>query len=167
MIKDWSKLLKVFGTNDGSLPDIELCNLSGFEVIHGYNFVRNHSSRISSKEPSFWSTSKNCDVPFSYGDSPAELVVSGKAESFHLCFDDIKSPSGKLIPELGLFVFTDSLSFDYRMGPQWNKESIEGLFELIFIMSSDFKCMEICHKTNINDDDGSIFKEHWTAFQNA
>lgn len=167
MVRDWCELLEIFGTNDGSLPDIELNNLSGAEVIHGYNFVKGHSGFISSKDPSFWSTSRNCDVPFSYLDNPADLVVSGEAESFHLCFGGLKSPAGKLIPNIGLFVFADCLTFDYRMGPEWTKEAIEGLFELISAMSESFKNMEISHQANMNDDDGSIFKKYWTAYQNV
>lgn len=167
MIDNWDNLLAIFGTDDGSLPDIELDNLSGDEVIGGYEFIRNHAARISSKESSYWSTSKDCDVSVSFEDNPAILVVSGEAESFHLCFDGIKSPSGKLVPELGLYVFADCLSFDYRMGSQWNKQAIEGLFELLLCMSKNFSNMKLNHKTNINDDDGSIFKSHWAAYRNA
>lgn len=167
MIENWGALLEVFGTDDGSLPDIELDNLSGDEVINGYEFIRNHADEISSKEASYWSTTKDCDVPFNYEDNPAIQVVSGEAEAFHLCFDGIKSPSGKLVPELGLFVFPNCLSFDYRMGPQWNKIALQGLFELIACFSKDYENMQINHKTNINDDDGSIFRLHWAAYQNA
>jgi hypothetical protein len=167
MIENWDSLLELFGTDDGSLPDIELNKLLGDEVVRGYEFVRKHSGRISSKEPSYWSTSKDCDVLFTYEDNPAKLVVSGEAESFHLCFDEIISPAGKRIPELGLFVFADSLSFDYRMGPQWEIEAIQGLFEFISSMSKNFKSMEISHKTNINDDDGTILQSYWEAYKNA
>ncbi|MFK8012477.1 MAG: hypothetical protein AB8B80_10575 [Marinicellaceae bacterium] len=167
MIENWDSLVEIFGTDDGSLPDIELDNLSGDEVIRGYEFIRNHSDRISSKEPSYWSTSKDCDVSFTYGDNPAIHVVSSEAESFHLCFDGIKSPSGLRVPELGLFVFSDCLSFDYRMGPQWNKQSVQGLFELISCMCKDNDSVKISHKSNIKDDDGSIFQLHWSAYKNA
>lgn len=167
MIENWDSLLEIFGTDDGSLPDIELDNLSGDEVICGYEFIRNHADRISSKKPSYWSTSKDCDVPFTYDDNPAIHVVSGESECFHVCFDGILSPSGKHIPQLGLFVFTDCLSFDYRMGPQWDKQAVQGLIELISSMSKDYGSMKICHKNNINDDDGSIFQSHWVAYKNA
>lgn len=165
MIENWDNLLEVFGTDDGSLPDIELYNLSGDEVIHGYEFIRNHADRISSIEPSYWSTLKDCDVHFSFEDNPAIQVVSGEAESFHLCFNGVISPSGKHIPELGLYVFTDCLSLDYRMGPQWNKQAIQGLFELISCMSKDYRNMKISHKSNINDHGGSIFQSHWTEYR--
>ncbi len=164
---NWDELLSVFGTNDGSLPDIELNNLSGEEVIRGYAFVRDHSGCISSTGHYYWSIANQCEVPFSYEDNPAEYVVSGKAESFHVCFDGVKSPSGKRVPELGLFVFADSLSFDYRMGAGWNEEALQGLFEMILCLSEGSERMEVLHKTNIFDEDGAIFESYWNAVRNA
>ena len=127
MIEHWNKLWLILRENDGSLPDIELDNLSGDEVISGYEIIRNSSKNISSKEPYYWSKSKEVEVPFTFNDNPSKEVVSGEAECFHICFDGIQSPTGKPIPELGLFVFTDCLSFDYRMGPEWKIQAIEGL----------------------------------------
>ncbi len=166
MIEHWDSLWKILRENDGSLPDIELDNLSGDEMISGYEIIRNSAMRISSKEPVFWSTTKETDVSFTFKDNPATDVISGEAECFHLCFDGITSPTRKAILELGLFVFTDCLSFDYRMGPEWNVEAIEGLFELLLLLSKGFKDMKLSHKNNINDDD-SIFVNAWLAYQNA
>lgn len=163
----WDKLLRVFGTNDGSLPDIELNNLSGEEVIRGYDFVRNHSECISSTGHYYWSIANQCEVPFSYEDNPAEYVVSGQAECFHVCFDGVRSPSGKRVPELGLFVFTDSLSFDYRMGPDWTEEALQGVFEMILYLSEDCESMVVLHKSNYLDDDGAIFESYWNAYRRA
>lgn len=167
MIEDWDELIAIFVEDDGSLPDIELNQLTGEEVIEGYEFVRKQSTHISSKEPHYWSKNRDCEVPILFEDNPSRLVVSGDAEPFHLCFDGIHSPSGKAIPELGLFVYSDGLSFDYRMGPQWNIEAVEGLIEFIAEMSRGYKSMQITHKTNINDIDGAIFEAHWEAYKNA
>jgi hypothetical protein len=164
MIEHWNRLWKIFRENDGSLPDIELDNLSGDEVISGYEIIRNSAARISSKEPGFWSTTKDTEVPFIFENNPAIDVISGEAECFHLCFDGITSPTGKAIPELGLFVFTDCLSFDYRMGPDWNIEAIEGLFELLLLLSKELKEMKLSHKNNINDED-NIFANAWLAYK--
>ncbi|WP_444946300.1 hypothetical protein ACJJIP_04640 [Microbulbifer sp. VTAC004] len=167
MIEDWSELIEIFGENDGSLPDIEIANLTAEEVILGYEILRNHAGCISSENTYYWSVSKQCEVPISLEDNPSELVVSSEAEPFHLCFGNVKSPSGKELPELGLFVFSNSLALDYRMGPEWNQDAIEGLFELISAITKKSQNFEIEHKTNINDHDGSIFKSHWAAYQNA
>ncbi len=167
MFGNWDSLVTLFGKDDGSLPDIELNKLSGEEIVRGYEFVRNHTTHISSKEPYYWSKTNDCEVPIAFEDNPAILVVSGEADSFHVCFGGVHSPSGKSIPELGLFVFPHGLAFDYRMGSQWNREAIEGLFEFIAGMSKDYVAMEIEHQTNINDCNGDIFKFHWEAYKNA
>jgi hypothetical protein len=167
MIDNWDELLGIFGTDDGSLPDIELNNLVKGDVILGYEFIRDHASYISSKEPSYWSTLENCDVQFSYSDNIAALVVSGTADPIHLCFDGITSPSGKRIPELGLYIFKDGLSLDYRMGPDWNKEAIQGLLELISSLPINHDSLEIEHKSNLDDYDGSIFKSCFQAYKNS
>jgi hypothetical protein len=167
MIDNWDELLGIFGTDDGSLPDIELNNLVKGDVILGYEFIRDHASYISSKEPSYWSTLENCDVQFSYSDNIATLVVSGTADPIHLCFDGITSPSGKRIPELGLYIFTDGLSLDYRMGPEWNQGAIQGLFELISSLPINHNNLEMAHKSNLNDYDGSIFKSCFQAYKNS
>ncbi len=167
MIDNWDGLLGIFGTDDGSLPDIELNNLAESDVILGYEFIRDHASCISSKEPSYWSTSESRDVPFSYMDNVATLVVSGESDPVHLCFDGITSPSGKRIPELGLYVFKDGLSLDYRMGPEWNKEAMQGLFELISSLPINHNRLKIAHKSNLDDYDGSIFKSYFQVYKNS
>jgi hypothetical protein len=58
------------------------------------------------------------------------LVASGDAEAFHFCFTGLRSGSVEL-PELGLFVFSDSVELDYRMDPHWTKELLTGFFELL------------------------------------
>lgn len=167
MIENWDALLAVFSTDDGSVPEIELDNLSGDEVVRGYGFIRNHADYISSSSPSYWSESKDCEIPFSYEDNPAIQLISGETRVCLLCFGGIKSPSGHVIPNLGLHVFADCLNFTYRMGPQWNQQALVGLFELISCMSADFHRMQITHKDNINDNDGSIFQSYWDAYEQA
>lgn len=167
MTEHWNKLIELFGTNDGSLPDIELNNLSGEEVILGYEIIRNSAKFICSTDPYYWSISQDKAIAIHFEDNPASKVVSGKAQSFHLCFDGIESPSGKTIPVLGLFVYPDGLSFDYRMGSEWNLEAIEGLFELIYCLSQNFKDMKLAHQGNIYDyPNGRILCSAWSAYKN-
>jgi hypothetical protein len=167
MIEQCGRLLEIFGKNDGSLPDIEFDNLSGEEVIFGYEFVKKSAERISSEKPYYWSTSQSAEIPILLQDNPSCYVVSGEAEPFHICFDGILSQSGKNIPELGLFVFPDCLAVDYRMGSYWGIDAIEGLFEFFLIMTKDFKNVKLSHKNNLFDGDGSIFKTAWAIYTNA
>ncbi len=159
MIIDLDLLHSIFGTDDGSLPEIEFYNLRENEVVSAYRSIRDHSNAISSRKPNFWHVTKDKEVVISIKDNPAELVVTETAEPFHLCFSGLKSPSGNNIPELGVFVFKESIALDYRMGPQWNNEAIEGLFELIKFVFNDFCDVQILHKSNENDVDGKLLEK--------
>ena len=164
MLDNWNELVAVFDNDDGSLPDIELNNLSRDQVLDGYVYIRDHSNRLVTEGPSYWSKSRDSDVLFSHSENPAEAALSGDTDSFHIVFGGIKSPKGKVVPDLGLFVHRDCLSFDYRKGPEWNEEALEGLFELILGISMELKESDICHTSNIDDYDGSIFKDHFSRY---
>ena len=160
-------LIEVLKIDDGSLPDIWLKDLSDVEVIHGYKYLRDNSERISSKDSSYWSPVLEKEVSFSLTDNPAEKVVSGEADSFHLCFDGVFNTKGFSIPELGLYVAPDTLALNYRMGPEWTCEAIAGLFELIQGMALENQTLTLEHTGNINDIDGSILLSYWSEFKNA
>ena len=155
-----NKLFDIFQEDDGSLPDIELDNLSGDEVILGYEIIRNSSTHISSKDSTYWSIVKEKDIPILFTDNPATKVISDDAEPFHLCFGGIKSPTGKTIPDLGLFVFQNSLALDYKMGEDWNKDAIDGLFELLISLDNKFTNMKLSSVNNIFDED-EVFLNTW------
>ncbi len=163
----WKDVEEILNTNDGSLPDIELNNLEPDEVIKGYEVIRNCAERISSEAPYYWLKNEEKEIIIKFNSNPSELVISDEAEPFHVCFDGIKSPKGKKVPELGVFVFTDSLSVDYRMGKEWNAEAIEGLFEIIEVIHTTSNQMILVHKSNINDIDGSILRNKWSEYLNA
>lgn len=158
---NWNKLLKILEVDDGSLPEIELNNLLADEVIDAYEFLRVHSEKISSIDPSYWSILENRPVLFSYKNNPSIFVVKNEADPFHICFDGIRSPNGKKVLQLGVYVFKDSLTLDYKMGSQWNY----GLFELLEGITKNCNKVEVLHKNNINDNDGSIFQILWQRYQ--
>lgn len=164
MDTNWQKLLPAFRLNDGSLPEIQLLNLSGEEVIYGYNFIRVRSARISSTGHYFWSKVEACEISFSINENPATLVVSGMAEPFHVCFDGTRSLSDKTIPELGVFVFPDSLALDYRPDDKWDMVTLKAFFEIISTLSKNFNSMQISHQENNYDDKGKLFKACWEEY---
>ena len=164
MAVDWQEIFTLFETDDGSLPDIELTNLSGAEVIYGYEFLRDHSKSFETLNPYYWSNTQEKEIPIKFADNPAIQVVSGEGQVFHLCFNGIESPTGKAIPVLGIFVFPDCLDLDYRMGYGWSIEAVQGLFELLYAMNQGFQNMELFHKINYNDEDGIIFQSAWLEY---
>jgi hypothetical protein len=122
----WDQLHDLFDTDDGSLPDIEINNLSGEEVVNIYAYLR-AQSELTSNEQYFWSKTENKDVQVDSVANAALLVVSGEAEAFHIVVRGLAF-GGAGIPDLGIFVFEDSISLDYRMGPEWGPAELNALF---------------------------------------
>jgi hypothetical protein len=76
-----------------------------------------------------WLTALQQEMPFSGADD-ALLVATGDAEAFHVVLSGVVG-SEQPIPDLGVFVFTDGLTLDYRMGPAWGQPQIESLLVLL------------------------------------
>jgi hypothetical protein len=157
-------VVEIMYKNDGSLPDIEFD--FGLEkcVDTAYWIIQQHSTHIVSVDPYYWSNSRNVDIPIIFGQNPAEIFLSGEAQSFHLVFGGIKSSSGKNIPDLGVFVLMENMvSLDYRMGEDWNTEAVEGLFEIMLLLKLISSKTIIKHLGNYFDREETILM---SAFNN-
>ena len=105
-------------------------------------------------DPYYWSNSRDVDIPIVFGQNPAEIFLAGEAQTFHLVFGGINSPSGKSIPDLGVFVLSETMiSLDYRMGEDWNTEAVEGLFEIMLLLKLLSSTTKIEHISNYFDDE--------------
>ena len=155
------ELIEIFQKRDGALPDIELNNLTSSELISVYAFLRGCAKRISSAGAYYWCLKTESEVSIRINDNPATLVASSEAEPFHLCFDGITSPSGCKVPELGIFVFQDSLVIDYQMGASWTESALIGLFEIIDRIKVIAPKMDLKHRGNIFDNDGGLLESYW------
>jgi hypothetical protein len=150
-------VVEILSKNDGSLPDIEFD--FGVEkcVATAYQLIQQHSAYIDSASPYYWSNSCEVEVPIIFGQNPAEILLSGEAQSFHLVFGGIRSPSGKSIPDLGVSVLSETLiCLDYRMGEYWNAEAVEGLFEIMALLKLMSSETTIKHLGNYFDYEGTI-----------
>ncbi len=125
----WHNLHDMFDTDDGSLPEICIRNLSGTGVKDIWAYLTRLGASLNDGA-SFWHIAKDEDVPVDAVPNAAELVVSGEAASFHVCLRGIAF-DGVVIPELGVFVFADSICLDYRMGPEWGPAQLRALFDLL------------------------------------
>lgn len=125
----WDKLHDMFDTDDGSLPEIYLVNLSGDSVANIWTYLVKSASGLN-PDASFWHRAKGSDIPIDEVPNAAQLVVQGEAESFHVVVHGI-SVGGTVIPDLGVFVFPDAIYFDYRMGREWGAEELNSLFALL------------------------------------
>jgi hypothetical protein len=118
-----------FGENDGSLPGIELKFGNPDEVLRVYEFLISRST-ITTPDATYWDEQKQCDVKIATVPHSAMLVAHGVASHFHHCVGGLLI-DGTVLPELGLFVFKDSIEIDYRMGPEWTRNCILAFLELL------------------------------------
>jgi hypothetical protein len=144
---------EILSENDGSLPDIEFDFGEEKRSSAAYALIQRQASCLASQGAYYWSKSKEIEVPIKFGENPAELLLSGEAEPFHVVFGGMRSSSSAIIPDLGLFILgSTQISLDYRMGKEWNRVAIEGLFELML----NLKCLapntKIQHVGNVFDE---------------
>ena len=122
----WDRVHDLFDTSDGCLEDIEINSLSGNEVESTYAYLRPHS-KIVSDDLYFWSKTAQKDLRVDSVENAARLVVSGEADAFRTVVPGL-SYNGAVVPNLGIFVFDDSIEPDYRPGPEWGPAGLEALF---------------------------------------
>jgi hypothetical protein len=161
------RLKAVLSHNDGSLPDINFDFAGARVVADAYAVVQRHANVLTSADSYYWSKSEEKECPISFGDNPAELVLSGEAEPFHVVFGGLVSHTGNKIPDLGFFVLgEDFVALDYRMGPEWTLPALEGLLSLMDEIASLAPNTVVTHESNIFDPDGKVLTqafEEWTA----
>ncbi|MEM9808083.1 MAG: hypothetical protein AAF959_22685 [Cyanobacteria bacterium P01_D01_bin.56] len=129
MADPWFIAQDNFEDDDGSLPGILISNLDSKAVRTIYDYFCTPGT-IETENPTIYVESKKDDIPLEEAGNAAQLVTSGDSHSFHCCFSGIHYASHQL-PTLGLFVFTDSVEIDYRMGAHWNRANVNALFAFL------------------------------------
>ena len=127
----WERLHDLFEENDGSLPEISVAFEQRSPVPQAYALIADRGTLYNAATRTFWSETSSSEVLVASVPNPAQLVITGEAQPFHVVFQGIRSSAGALVPDLGLYVFQQDLAFDYRMGPEWGPASLLGLFELL------------------------------------
>jgi hypothetical protein len=125
----WEQVGVCFNTDDGSLPGIEVSNLSPEEVAAIFSMLRSRS-HIKGDAPEFWSTIEEISKPVDSVPNAAALVAFGQAEAFHIVVCGIIA-NGVSLPLIGIFVWPDTIELDYRMGNDWGSSQVVGFFELL------------------------------------
>ena len=119
-----------FATNDGSLPEVEVTYSDSSLVPQAFQYLFDHGAKNVTVDGGYlWIKASQSGKPFS-GPQDALLVSSGAAEGFHVVLSGLYGTRGQ-IPDLGVFVFTNSLTLDYRMGAQWGQDQIYSLLGLL------------------------------------
>src|SRR5262249_8158556 len=124
-----AQVSRSFDTDDGSLPGIEITNLSPDGVTTIYTMLRARS-RLAGEAPEFWSRNQGTSLPVDSVPNAAALVAAETAEPFHHCIAGLVA-AGVELPVLGVFVWQDTVELDYRMGREWGPSQVAGFFELL------------------------------------
>jgi hypothetical protein len=163
----WSQLHDLFDTDDGSLPDIELNSLTAEEIENIYAYLR-LNSKIVSRGSYFWSITTQEEVPVDSVENAANLVVRGEAEYFHIVVGGLTF-GGIVIPDLGIFVFENSMSLDYRMGQEWGSSEVDALFALFSKIREIAPLVEIeypNYSSEVCERFKSALVKYWSAGMN-
>ncbi|MBL8794903.1 MAG: hypothetical protein JNM56_13425 [Planctomycetia bacterium] len=124
----WDRLRALFDTDDGGLYDIRLTGLGEASLVAAFEFIRSRSK--VTPDALFWHTTLQKDERVADHPDAPRLVAQGIAEPFHVLASSLEF-AGAIIPDLGVFVWPDELTLDYRMGPEWDRPQLIALFELL------------------------------------
>lgn len=127
-MRTFDLLRRYFETNDGSLPDLEVRYSVAANIPIAFAHLFACGGRIVNAR-TVWMRDSQSEKLVT-GPKDAELVVAGTADSFHVLLAGVVC-TGIELPDLGVFVFPDSLGIDYRMGPEWGREQVHGFIELL------------------------------------
>lgn len=119
----------MFDEDDGSFPEICICNLSAAEVVSGYSMLRKISTAVVGG-PRFFNLETSSEMGLNEVANPAALVVAKKAQPFHFMVRNISFADGRL-EELGIFILDNAIALDYEKGPIWGEIQIETLLLII------------------------------------
>jgi hypothetical protein len=139
----WEELHYLFDTDDGSLPEISIMNLSKDGVVAIFSYLQCNCHNIANNA-SFWSIEDQQDKPIDSVPNAAALVVQRRAEPFHFVCEGL-AYMGQVIPDIGVFVFDDQINLDYQMGQEWNATKLKALFGIL----KDLKRIEAGAKVSI------------------
>jgi hypothetical protein len=125
----WVDVKACFDTDDGTLPGVEISNLSPLGVSAAYNMLRRRSRRFGDP-PKFWNSMLREFVSVESVADPAALVVSGEAGYLSHDVEGVTA-AGVELPRLGVRVWPAAVDLAYGVGREWGQPQIAGFFELL------------------------------------
>lgn len=129
--QSWGTLRTHFLEDDGSLPEVELTNLTPQEIAAVFSRLWDRAEWDSESLASYHHRETEEDRTIHHPASVAKLVCNGEANSVHVLLKGL-SHEGHTIPDLGVFVHPDSIELDYRKGSGWGVTQLAGLFDLLY-----------------------------------
>ena len=125
----WDDVKVCFDTDDGTLPGVEISNLSPLGVSAVYNMLRRRSRPVGGP-PKFWIDMLREFVSVESVADPAALVVAGKAGDLSHEVEGVIA-AGVELPRLGVRVWSAAVTLAYSVGHEWGQPQIAGFFELL------------------------------------
>ena len=124
-------LRRYFDTDDGSLPEVEIAFDSPKKVARAFRFLFSCGAVDVTAYGGckLWNVREDRDIPFS-GPEDARLLLTGDVHQFHIVLGGM-SRGRHTIPDLGVSVYPEGLTIDYRMGAGWGDTQIESLVLLL------------------------------------
>jgi len=123
----WEEVRECFDYDDGALPEIDISRLSPSGVSAIYRMLRQRSYPVGGP-PRFWNREQEEFLVDAVPDATA-LIVSGDAEGLYHCV--VVTHNGVVLPELGIRVCPDTISLDFRGGPEWGPSEVAAFFALL------------------------------------
>ena len=125
----WDDVKVCFDTDDGSLPGVEIINLSPSGVSAVYGMISRRSRPVGDS-PKFWNSMLREMVSVDSVADPAALVVAGKAVALAHDIQGVVA-AGVELPALGVRVWSEAVSLAYWPSREWGTAQIAGFFELL------------------------------------
>lgn len=157
----WKKLRFLFETDDGSLPDIRIAGLSPDGVVSVFDLIRTRATLNS--DAAFWHRVLDRAELLGAHRDPAGMVVSGEAGPFRVLASKI-SVGETILPDLGVFVFSDEVILDYRMGPEWDETKLGALFELLRSLTDAAPEARVKLDEHVLPEVERLFLDEWAAY---
>lgn len=127
----WGRLSPLFEEDDGGLYDVRL---TGLTSSSGSRLAAHLQKRAVSLEGYAWDRVLNREVKVENLAEAALQVGAKRLQRLHVLLTGIQL-NGIAIPDLGLYVWTDELTLDYRMGREWSASVLYAFFELLYELS--------------------------------
>lgn len=143
--------------DDGSLPEIVIDFGGEAVAATAYSLIQAHAAPETRVLGHFWCQARGRDFDIHYGENPAQLLLTGDADPFHVSYTAVHAPNGTVISDLGIsFDTPDRISLNYRRGEAWSEAAILGLFSLVEKITSLTSNARLAHRINGDDPDGSL-----------
>jgi hypothetical protein len=122
----WRELAYLFEEDDGSLPEVRFLDIPPGGSARMLEELRRRAEPLE-HTTTIWHPELEREIPLNDAPDMGALFAKG---GFPAVLRGIRS-HGVRLPELGLWVDSAQVEFNYRMGSEWNAEVLAAFVELL------------------------------------